>query len=240
VTALLAQLGIPPAEIGTMPPRPSHDQTEDKLNVWLSRTLPSWLNGILFKNREWQVDLRLEAKLRIDNPPAPGMPPDPMDEQIAKSPDPIWETRSRWRRIWIVIDNATENEVKPLQDLITGLVGSRLEENAVPDELRRMRWLFLGQKPDFLGDVPWEALDPMSISASSEAVKDCIRNLAASYNTTVQDQMLGFAALTVEEKASDPSLKADYDNPLKRLETLQAVIGSLQPKFAKLLGASSP
>ena len=45
VTALFTQLGIPRDDIAAMPPRPSHDQTEgaaeDKLNVWLSRTLPT-------------------------------------------------------------------------------------------------------------------------------------------------------------------------------------------------------
>jgi hypothetical protein len=136
-----------------------------------------------------------------------------------------------------VIDNANEDAIKPLQELITGLIGSRLDENAVPDELRRIRWLFLGQKPDFLGEISWEALDPMAISASSEAVKDCIRNFAASYNSTPHDHMLAFAAITVEDRVANPPYAAPYNEPSTRLETLQAVVGSLRGPFARILGS---
>jgi hypothetical protein len=113
----------------------------------------------------------------------------------------------------------------------------RPEETAVPNELRRIRWLFLGQKPSFLGAISSETLDPQQISATSEAVKECIRNFAASYSSTPQDQMLGYAAIDVEELVSKEPLMTDYENPLKRLEALQIAIGSLQSKFARLFGS---
>lgn len=243
VSALLTQLRITPDDIRgvrPMPPRPSREQTEgvseDKLNVWLSRSLPVWFNEILLKARdEHQVDLRNEAQMRVQNP-KPGLPPDPKDVEIANWPTAVYEKRSRWQRIWVVIDNASEDAIKPLQELITGLVGSRLDENAVPEELRRIRWLFLGQqKPDFIGEISWEGLDPKTVSADSEAVKECIRNLAASFDLRPHDQMLALAAIDVEEAVLNPPHQAAFAEPLKRLETLQAVIGSLHPKFARIL-----
>jgi hypothetical protein len=241
MTALFTQLGVPREDIAAMPPRPSHDQTEgaaeDKLNVWLSRTLPSWLNGVLVKKREWKADARLDAKQRVDNPML-GLPPDPKDKELAEAAQPLWETRSRWQRIWIVIDNATEESIRPLRELITGLTGARLEESAVAEELQRMRWLFLGDKPDFLGEISWEALDPQEIKADSEAVKECIRNLAESFDVKPHDQMLEAVALFLLEKIGYQEFKTAYDDPLKRLETLQALIGHMQPTFARILRIS--
>jgi hypothetical protein len=166
------------------------------------------------------------------------MKADPNDQKLVDKPEPVWETRSRWQRIWIVIDNATAEAILPLRELVTGLIGARLEESAVPDELRRMCWLFLGDKPDFLGNISWEALDPELIDAESEAVKECIRNFAESFAVKPQDQMLQYAAYELQDKVGDPPFKAAYANPRKRLETLQALIGKLQPKFAKILGVS--
>lgn len=242
VSALLTQLGIPPDDIRgirPMPPRPSREQTEgvseDKLNVWLSRSLPAWFGEILSKTRhERETDLRAEALMRVQNP-KPGIRPDPKDLEIANSPTPVYETRSRWRRIWVVIDNVSEDALRPLQELITAMVGSRLDENAVPDELRRIRWLFLGQKPDFIGEISWEALDPSIFSAGSEAVKECIRDLADSFDLKPHDQLLALAAIIVEQAVTKPPYDVAYAEPLKRLETLQAVIGSLQPMLEPIL-----
>ncbi|WP_141688471.1 trypsin-like serine peptidase [Bradyrhizobium paxllaeri] len=240
-SAVVTQLGIPPESIPAMPPRPSVEQSEgqseDKLNDWLSDGIPRWFNNILLGARELKGNLTKEAKMRIDNP-VPGVPPDPRDLDIANAVPPITERRSRWKRIWIVIDNAAKENIGPLSEIITALVGSRPEETAVPNELRRIRWLFLGEKPAFLGTISWENLNPSAVLANSEAVRECIRNFASSYNSTPQDQMLGLAAILVEELVSLEPLKSEYENPLKRLEALQIAIGSLQSKFARLFGAS--
>jgi hypothetical protein len=242
VSAVLTQIGIPPEGIPAMPSRPSSQQSEgqseDKLNVWLSEGLPGWFSRALSKAREFEGDLSAEARMRIDNP-VPGVAPNPRDVEIADADPPITEKRSRWQRIWIVIDDATPENIDPLREIITGLVGSRLDETAVPNELRRIRWLFLGEKkPGFLGAISWESLDPARILADSEQVKECVRNFAASYKSTPpQDEMLGLAALDVEEKVGIEPLKSSYDNPLTRLEALQIAIGSLQSKFTRLFRA---
>ncbi|MHC2284083.1 hypothetical protein ACVME8_010753 [Bradyrhizobium diazoefficiens] len=240
-SAIVTQIGIPLEGIRPMPPRPSSEQTEgqseDKLNVWLSDALPRWFNDVLLDARELEGNLSAEARMRIDNA-APGVPPHPRDLEIANAVPPIKEKRSRWQRIWIVIDNAAPQSINQLRDIITGLAGSRLDEAAVPNELRRIRWLFLGEeKPAFLGAISWENLDPSTILATSEAVRECIRNFAASYKSTPpQDEMLGLAAIFVEEEVGREPLKSSYDNPLTRLEALQIVIGSLQPKFTRIFG----
>lgn len=235
-SAVVTQIGIPLDSIPAMPPRPSSEQSEGRLNDWLSESIPRWFNAILLRARELEGDLSAEAKIRIDNP-VPGVPPDPRDLEIANAIPPLIEKRSRWQRIWVIIDDAAAANIDPLSEIITGMMGSRLDENAVPNELRRIRWLFLGEeKPAFLGDISWENLDPLAILADSEAVKECIRSFAASYNSTPQDQMLGLAAIDVEELVSAPPLDADFNNPLKRLEALQIAIGSLEPKFVRLFG----
>jgi hypothetical protein len=243
-SAIVTQIGIPLEGIQAMPPRPSsaqsEGQSEDKLNVWLSEVLPGWFNDVLLRARELEGNLSAEARMRIDNA-APGVPPDPRDLEIANAEPPRKEKRSRWQRIWIVIDNAAPVNLSPLREIITGLAGSRLEEAAVPNELRRIRWLFLGEeKPTFLGAISWENLDPSKILADSEAVRECIRNFASSYKSIPQDQMLGLAAILVEEEAGREPLLSDYNNPLKRLEALQIAIGSLQSKFARLFGTPRP
>jgi hypothetical protein len=243
-SAIVTQIGIPLEGIQAMPPRPSsaqsEGQSEDKLNVWLSEVLPGWFNDVLLRARELEGNLSAEARMRIDNA-APGVPPDPRDLEIANAEPPRKEKRSRWQRIWIVIDNAAPANLSPLREIITGLAGSRLEEAAVPNELRRIRWLFLGEeKPTFLGAISWENLDPSKILADSEAVRECIRNFASSYKSIPQDQMLGLAAILVEEEAGREPLLSDYNNPLKRLEALQIAIGSLQSKFARLFGTPRP
>lgn len=240
-SAVLTQIGIPPESIPAMPSRPSSQrsegQSEDKLNVWLSEGLPGWFSRALSKAREFEGNLSAEAKVRIDNP-VPGVPPNPRDVETANADPPITEMRSRWQRIWIVIDNAAPENIDSLREIITGLVGPRLDETAVPNELRRIRWLFLGEKkPGFLGTISWERLDPVNFMADSEAVKECVRNFAATYKSTPpQDEMLGLAAIFVEGEVGREPLKSSYDDPLTRLEALQIAIGSLQPKFTRLFG----
>jgi hypothetical protein len=241
-SAVVTQIGIPLDGVPAMPARPSNEQSEgqagDKLNVWLSGTgrkdsIPGWFNDVLFSAREWEGNLSAEARVRIQNP-VPGTPPDPHDVKIAGAAQDIMEKRSRWQRIWIVIDNVGAQNVDPLREIMTALVGFRPEESTVLDELRRIRWLFLGHKPAFIGTISTETLDSNQILATSEAVKECIRNFAASYNSTPQDQMLGYAAIDVEDAVSEEPLMSDYNNPLKRLEALQSAIGSLQSKFGRL------
>jgi hypothetical protein len=147
------------------------------------------------------------------------------------------ERRRKWQRIWIAIDDANEESVGRLRELISGLMGGGGDENAVPGELRRLRWLFLGHVPDFLGELTSEALDQMTISTNSDDVKICLLNFAERYNRKADDYVILGSQFFVETRILSPEYTAAYNDPMTRLKTLQDVIAELRPQFLNLLRA---
>jgi hypothetical protein len=106
-------------------------------------------------------------------------------------------------------------------NLIAGLIGTMTDDAAVAPELRRLRWLFLGWKPDFVRahEVVTESLDARA--PQGDAVIRCVESFYAALNADVAADFLNGVRRTTD--AVETTLK----NPETRLVELQAVVNAL-------------
>jgi hypothetical protein len=231
VKVIADQLGIPRSALQDMPPRPSPSlpfgsADGDKLHKWASDEIPLWFGNVLREHRERVIDLRDEARNIVELFKLGGLPPPPEQVKIAQSREPVTDLRNRWPIAWIVLDDLTENSFSEggVRDLIVGLIGGHAAESAVPEDLRRLRWIFLGYKPDFvdLAQACHEVLDPMSVGV--EAATDCVSGLYEAYGDELSDRDRTVVAhqLSAYENAT-----ADLQDSTRRLETFQNYLNQL-------------
>lgn len=234
IAAIAVQLGIPPDELATMPPRPSLETaggiSGDKLSLWASVELPAWFDGVLARRRQWTRNLLDEARAEIRLHELRGEPiPHPLREQ-AQSGGTL--TMTRWKHVWFVLDRLGEGNISDeVRNFLAGLTGSNLPEASVRPELRRLRWLFLGLVPDFLGDgVTVELLDPMALAAE-ECVAPMKRMTAALGRVLDDSYVEGLRDMWETNLAPGPP----FDDPHRRLALVQGRLVS----YVKLVERSA-
>lgn len=232
------QLRIPTAELDRMPARPSDRLPEggdgDKLAPWLSRDLPVWFARVLGEQRIQTVDLQAEAATIVAIEQARNRAPSAEDLKLAAQLGPVLHKRELWQRVWIVLDDVTEQTVSSeVKELLASLLGTRLTEEALAPELRRLRWIFLGWRPDFIAGLTGETLD--QLTDMDEDIAVCVRALVESLNRQVKAESIDRAVEYVQFTMSVPEMQQAYDNPDTRLATLQGVIGALRPYLNKRL-----
>jgi hypothetical protein len=234
IAIIADQLKIPADELLKIPKRPDTSIPQetpdgDKLYLWLSRDLPLWFNDVLRKSRAVEVDLRAEAKAEVERFVRAGLPPPVDDAAIAALETPRMVMRSRWERIWIVLDDVTEDSLQQeVGDLLAALIGTRTDENTFHEELRRIRWLFLGTQPGFLADACVEPLDQMSVT--DDDIASCIHAFAASINGNPSTVFLRKGVTFVEVRRWTD--EGTYEDPTTRLPFLQKIVAELRPFFA--------
>lgn len=245
IAAIAYQLRLPPEALETIPSRPSSDlpvgsADGDKLRKWASDEVPSWFDTILGRHRQEVVDRRLEARKAIDVLKAAGIAEAPKEyADLAAQPDFVPDTRNRWPVAWVVLDGLAEMRFSAeVRDLVSGLIGGKLAEPAVPAELRCLRWLFLGYAPDFLSpvDVTSETLDPMVIGASS--IVAALRLHAATFDRVLDDDGGKIVQATFQTwmDGKDPDYgRAAMIDATRRLAALQTQFRALAPHLAALL-----
>lgn len=230
VRAIGFQLGISTDVLDTMPPRPSaalpsSTPNADKLRRWASEDIPLWFDGVLGRFRESTVDLRVEAQRRIDVLRAANVPPSAEDVALAAQPAPQLDTRRRWSIAWIVMSGLLNQRLnEEVRDLLAGVVGGKLTESSMPQQLRRLRWLFVGYVPDFLSaeQVMPEVLDPMAIGR--EQLLEGVTRLADSNAFDVNADGLAIASGLIDFALEEVPAAKD---PTRRLTLFQR---SLFPK----------
>jgi hypothetical protein len=204
IAAIAFHLGIEKQFLATMPERPSPGlpsgtPNNDKLERWASHDVPEWFNDVMAAWGEQQFDQVQEAKERVQAARNQGQLPNPNDLDLSQEPGPKMATRRRWPLAWIVINLAGAELSKEVQDLLAGLIGAKVEENAMPRQLRRLRWLFVGDAPDnFLAPDQYthEVLDPRQIGVPH--IITAIKNLADSRAFELTDNALLLAEAMVE------------------------------------------
>jgi hypothetical protein len=225
IRAIAFQLGIDKAVLDTMPPRPSADLPSatlntDKLHRWVSEDVPAWFDRVLGQYREQVVDLRDDARKRVAYLQAGGYAPSAEDLALAQQATPQIDTRRRWPIAWIVISSLLSARLhEEVRDLLAGMIGAKLTETSMPQQLRRLRWVFVGYVPDFLSSdqVTPETLDPRQIG-SAELIEG-MKLLADSMAISVDAKELNFTSVFIDAMtapgvgnaaASDPTLKLAY------------------------------
>ena len=181
--------GMPPrpaafAEVSRLPPLNSE---VDKLERWLSDALPNWLDEVITKHVEKEIDIRKAIQEAVDALKKNGVEPPPDLVAKAESQQPIIVRPNAWDYAYVVIDDlrsseyngsAARNEFKwEVYSLIAALVKGKAE-SLMGRGLKRLRWMFLGYLPDFIaadeGDgngATTEVLDPNAVGAKEvEAV----------------------------------------------------------------------
>ena len=232
IRALAFQIGIDGAALAGMPERPGAElpttsPNPDKLRRWASEDVPAWFDRVLAQYRV--ADPVLAARQRVAALRGAGVAPTAEDTELAAQQP--GNTRARWTTAWIVLAGLLDHRMsEEVRDLVAGLIGGRLPEDAVPAELRRLRWVFVGIVPDFLAadQVTRELLDPRTIGAAE--VARAIQLLAQSLVATLQiDEkfLIGLIDWLIEQ-ASATSPLAD---PTRRLELLQRMFPTLQDRF---------
>jgi hypothetical protein len=240
LAVLLDQLSIPVDALKTLPPRPDRDLPPgspdgDKPNLWIPRDIPEWLNKQLRARRATQVDLREEAKAEVERYRSAGLPPDPEDLRLASLESPQLLERHRWERLWIVLDDVSDDALKgEVRELLAALVGSQSDEGGVNEELRSIRWLFLGSRPAFLPEACVEQLDQMAVP--QEDIAACIHSFALSINKHPPQEFLDHGVAFVEIQSLTPKKNPLYEDPKTRLTVLQTIIAELRNYFMKRLG----
>lgn len=215
--AIAIQLQIPDEEMKTMPPRPGTlAASSDKLSRWASEELPAWFDGVLARRRQVTRDLVAEAADSVRLMTQLGLVVPPELQSIAAGAS---VTESRWRHVWIALDRLGETRLpEEVCALLGGLTGGSLPEPSLRPELRRLRWLFLGFRPDFLAEdcVTTELLDPMEIT-----VEDCVvplQDMAVALGRVLSDDYLdGLRAAMAMMLAPGPP----FDDANRRLWLLQ-------------------
>jgi hypothetical protein len=245
LAAVANQLRIPLTELAGLPPRPSSDLpatsgSGDKLYKWASEEVPRWFSDVLHKQREYKVDRVEESKKLVKTYEELGRVPPSDDVALAQRADHLIEIRYRWERIWIVIDRLSEEQQsdqvrlsEEVRNLIAGLTGGRVDEEAVPGELRRLRWIFLGQRPDFLlaSQICSEDLDPSAVGLDDMIA--CIGVLANTFNKPLAEDAIKALRASFKLWMRDPAVQLKLEGTSERLETLQGQIAKLAPVLAE-------
>jgi hypothetical protein len=224
-------------DLAGLPARPGADLPPtsgdgDKLYKWASEDVPRWLEGELRKRRALEVDRLKEAQEMVALYRSQNRPP-PADElEIAVAGKERREIRYRWERIWIVIDRLNEEKQTDqarlsddVRNLIAGLTGGRIEENALPEEFRRLRWVFLGQKPDF---IPDSVISREDLDSGPIGIDDMITSIglfADAFNKPLTDDAVIAYRATFDEWMED--VKATLQ--AGRLAAMQKKIARLAP-----------
>lgn len=234
--AIAVQLQIPDEEMKMMPPRPGTPAaSSDKLSRWASEELPAWFDGVLARRRQLTRDLAAEAAVSVRLMTQLGLAVPPELQNIAAG---VSVTESRWRHVWIALDRLGETRLpEEVCALLGGLTGGSLPEPSVRPELRRLRWLFLGFRPDFLAEdsVTTELLDPMQIT-----VADCIvplQEMAAALGRVLSnDYLKGLSdAMTLMLAPGPP-----FDDANRRLWLLQGRLVGFTQRVERSVRQSQP
>ena len=214
------QLGIDRQTLQGMPPRPAPNlpsgaPNADKLRRWASEDLPLWCDRVL-------GDLR-ERPRRTGETAAP--------------PTNGTEPLSRWSVIWVAVSNLRGGRMsEEVRDFFAGSVGGKVAEASMPQQLRRLRWLFIGYVPDFLpaDQITAEDLDPST--AGLTEITDALRLYASEKGIELEDPDIELASLMFEV-ATDPAAgNMAVTDPERRLRYLQTLFQKIWEKVMKRRG----
>ena len=139
---------------------PSLNSEVDKLDRWLSDSLPKWLDEVITRHVEKEIDIRPAVKDAVEAFKQLGAPPPPELVAQAESPQPIYVRPNAWDYAYVVIGdlrpsgyqgNAARIELKgEVYSLIAALVKGK-SESLMPRGLQNgCGWMFLGYLPDFI------------------------------------------------------------------------------------------
>jgi hypothetical protein len=213
---------------------PSLNSEVDKLDRWLSDSLPTWLDEVIIKHVEKEIDIRPAVKDAVEAFKKLGAPPPPELVAQAESPQPIYVLPNAWDYAYVVIDdlrpsgyqgNAARIELKgEVYSLIAALVKGK-SESLMPRGLKRLRWMFLGYLPDFIAadeadgnGAKTEVLDPDAIGANDVlAVFDRIAQSHLRTDPRSAAMARTAARFLVMSAASQAN---SVDTPLARLQVV--------------------
>jgi hypothetical protein len=189
--SLLREFGIDAALAEKMPARPGPRSGDnqppqlagefDKLELWLSDDLPAWLARVIDTHLARKVDRREGARNAVTALQQIGAPvPQDIADQ-AGAPEAVMVRQNPWDYAYVVIDDLRSAKYRnqgqvprtelrgEVRSLIAALIQGKPEQ-AMPAGLRRLRWLLLGDLPDFLPEADAtrdgatvERLDPTTI-----------------------------------------------------------------------------
>jgi hypothetical protein len=194
VARIIAErLGVPATEFASMPTRPGIDLPQgsldgDKLRRWASELVPRWLLNRLEQARDCEVDKREAARSLIEQDRIFNRVTPADIVAIANSPEPVIERVEKWAYGWIAVDRLPESAMTPeVQDFVAALIGIGTHEASTLSVQRRLRWLFLGIKPDFLSETEAtvEHLDPGQ--GAEQEVAAMLRSAFAAANQRLRD-----------------------------------------------------
>lgn len=244
VSVIAEELNIPVDTLAKLPERPDgsfqvRSPDGDKSNIYPGRDLRRWLEDALLAHRTIEINRSVIARKRIELAQAEGRKPDPDDLAQVKRDPPEIVQQQRWERIWVVVDGANEGAFSPeVSALLTALIGKSGEsDDAHNAELRRIRWLFLGAKPDFVNAIE-ACIEPLDQDLlNDEDIADCVRAFAESFNSAPSTEVLQLVLGYIEIRRIGEASRGTYENPATRLRYLQNEIADARNYFLKTLGA---
>lgn len=231
MAAVFDQLGMSRDILQTIPPRPASDlpagsSDGDKLRRWASEEVPRWFAARIGDLRNSSIDRRAEAKeLREFLRKANKRVPREIDD-VADSPVELKDMR-RWKLCWIVLDGLRDTTLSAeVQDLVAGVTGGKLAEESMPQELTRLRWLFLGRSPEFADATEFtrEELNPLAVGP--EDMLMCLNQLISSLELEAAPN---FLRAMVELWFNEPARQAVVLDPERRLGALQSFFIEVAP-----------
>ncbi len=234
VHVLAARLKIPAMELSGMPARPDANLPAgsvdgDKLRRWASVLVPAWFAETLERNRVVKINRAEEARKLVDQSEKLSFKVSDEVKALAASVVPIEVQHEQWGLAWVAFDNLPETAIpSEIADFIAALAGVGRDEASMPAVLRRLRWLFLGYRPDFLteAEAVVEALDPLNITATE--VKTMLDSAVAAGRAAnpAALEMFGEMILAISSTAATSGV-----DPAVRMKQIQEFAGMMLPRF---------
>jgi hypothetical protein len=234
VRVLAARLKVPAAELSSMPERPdatlpAGSVDGDKLRRWASVLLPNWFVQVLERNRVVEIDRAEEARKFVEQAAKFNVEVSDEVATMAASTVPLPAEHEHWVLAWIALDSLPETTIpSEIKDFIAALAGAGRDEASMPAVLRRLRWLFLGYRPDFLAEAEAavEILDPANITTTDVSTLLDSAVAAGRAANPVALERFGKAVLAVSASAATSGV-----DQAVRMKQIQHFAGMMLPLF---------
>ncbi len=234
VRAMAVAFKIPAAEIDLMPLRPDvllpkGSIDGDKLRRWASISVPVWFSDLADRYRVGQIDRREEARKLRDQANLLQEPVSEAIQKIADSQAPDVIDHQRWNLAWIALDDLTAEGMTPeVMDFVAAMTGVGRDETALHPVLRRLRWLFLGHRPDFFaeGEITVEVFDPNFPDARD--IQVFLESVAVAGRRVNVAGLQGFSDAV---HAVIGAMDAGQLEPSMKMKAIQELSGRMLPRF---------
>ncbi|MDF3886680.1 trypsin-like serine peptidase [Cupriavidus basilensis] len=183
----LADEGMPmPSRPGISLPESATDG--DKLHRWASVLVPRWFAQVLELHRTVATDRAADANRLVEQ--SKTLNAEQCKEVASLASAPVSEpvVREAWSQAWIVLDDLEKTDLtREIKEFLAAMVGAGQDDASMPPVLRRLRWLFLGYRPDYLAESDC-VVENLEAGTLEEADINTLLDSLKAFRSTLKDE----------------------------------------------------